>query len=121
MDVISDIPTAPIIVNEKFVRDDADPVSCLCIFSSIAVAKGLEMADIIIIGAKHTAKARGDLCPMRNISTPNRRQIPNMPNDTRYELAFRILIYRIGPSTVTSAVPAKYRLYMVDESPNWFS
>ena len=108
-------------VNEKLDRDDAEPVSPLCILRRIAVAKGLEMADIIMIGAKQTAKAMGALCPMRNISAPNSSVIPNMPKDTRNGLAFLILMYMMGPRAVTRAVPAKYTLYMVDESPNWFS
>ena len=92
MDVIRYIPTAPMMVNEKLVSEEADPVSPLCIFRSMAVAKGLDMADIIMMGAKQTAKAIGALCPIRNMRAPKKAQIVKMPKDTRYELAFRILM-----------------------------
>ena len=92
MDVIRYIPTAPMMVNEKLVSEEADPVSPLCIFRRIAVAKGLEIADIIMMGAKHIAKAMGALCPIRNMRAPKKVQMAKIPKDTRYELAFRILM-----------------------------
>ena len=55
-------------------NDAAEPVSCFCKFSRIVVAKGLEIADVIMMGAKHTAKSSGILCPSRNMIVPNPRQ-----------------------------------------------
>ena len=67
------MPTVPDRVNEKLDRDDAEPVSLRCRFSRMAVAKGRDTDDVIMIGAKHSANRAGARWPNRNSRQPNTR------------------------------------------------
>ena len=70
------MPTVPDRVKEKLDRDEAEPVSALCRLSRMAVPKGRETDEVIMIGAKQAAKNTGARWPKRKISKPNKRHDP---------------------------------------------